>query len=193
MEYKETPGVNGIERRFIFPEVSWLDRTKFEDYIKHGKQINPNINNQVFVGKTIPKKDDKWYSHKSDPDSLGSVTLNCTTGQWRLTATTQSHQVEEFTDNFLVLCIHDEDQFQWVRTSYINIPRFALRGAITNQYLYIGQTLETTTSDRLGPTNEFGDSVVYIINTNDRRLVQRQFSGPVPQTFGNLFVIFLSV
>lgn len=185
MEYRETAGVCGIERRFVFPEVSWLDRIKFEEYIKQGKQINPNINNEIFVGKTVPKYADKWYNHKFEPDSLGSVTRNGTTGQWRLTATTQSHQVEEFTENFLVLCIHDVNQFQWVRTSYINIPRFALKAAVTNEYLYIGQTLQTT-SDRLGPANEFGDSVVYITNTNDRRLVQRQFNGPVPQTFGKL-------
>jgi hypothetical protein len=185
MEYKESPGICGMERRFIVPEVTWLDKKMFEEYMKKGKRIDPNINNEIFVGKSLPNSRDKWYSHRSNdsrPDSLGSV-MKTQTGQWRLMATSPSHYVQEFDENFLVLCLHDVAHFQWVKTSYINIPKFALRGAVTNEYLYIGQTLEKS-----GGTNELDDEVVYLTNTNDRRLVQRQFSDPIPQIFGKYFL-----
>ncbi len=147
MEYKEAPCILHAERRINFSSLVWLDKRKFEEYLKQNKEIYPNIkdeieNNYIYIGKTIPKSYlsiNNWEQNKENLQILGTVFKN-NKGNWQLNVP-YNCEVSEIYDNFLVLNIEDKESFCWIKTSKAKIPRFALRAAIdeqTNEYLYIG-------------------------------------------------------
>lgn len=168
MEYVESPSIQEINHKVIFKQIKWLNKDKFLEYLKKGKEIYPNIENnkeKVYIGKTIQNNLNEgirfneynshyYYNNQNEPfershrdnnfnlEIIGSVLKNKVNKEWQLNVSYGSSAIQ-MKDNFLVLSIEDADSFQWITTQKANIPIYALRGCIdqqTNEYFYIGKT-----------------------------------------------------
>lgn len=116
MEFKESAAIENAERKLSFPFINWLNKQKFEEYIKTNTPINPHQetdgNNRIFVGKSIPHSSD----NATQLEVIGTVLKLFETGEWVLQVS-HSSTVFEIKSDFLVLNIEDTETFQWIRTS----------------------------------------------------------------------------
>ena len=66
MEFREKSfAEDGFDRKLDFPEIRWLSKSKFEEYLNQGVDIHPSLGhfeqtdsskNRIYAGKSIPKK-----------------------------------------------------------------------------------------------------------------------------------------
>jgi len=127
--FSEYPGVvDGEDRRFEFPKINWLSKSKFIDLVNNPANLNrihPFIENKlaknpnsrrIFVGKSLPSQAARFNSFGSlghdHHELIGSVFYSLEESTWKIRVTHNGHSCE-FDDNFLVLHIRDPDSFFW--------------------------------------------------------------------------------
>lgn len=146
MPYLEAPNVINIQRKYFFPEITWIDVDYFKE-IESKNDIKPFIIAQdsvtkMYIGKTVPTSSPDYRIPISMNEIIGTV-LRDLNGNLVLRVPYGS-SVYEVKDNFVVLSIKDESSFEWKKDRNGNLPSYALRGSLdchVNEFLYIGRTL----------------------------------------------------
>jgi hypothetical protein len=181
--YNETPSVLAMTRNLSFNQVTWLNKAKFLECLAEGKQIFPNIEHMKFLGKSSPVSS-SWYRERTQPEVIGNVVRN-SNGDWILHISYGCH-TREILEDFSVLYIEDSDCFTWSRSHSGRIPKYAMRGAITEEYHYIGRSIPDLESTHLNtqPPSYF--------EQNEYGQVRKiEFNQTVPFLFGKFCVLLI--
>lgn len=138
MEYCENPVVEGgFDRKLTFPQIKWLSKARFEEFLSSNCQVCPclndepgvEINKRIYVGKLVPKRPPDFTDEQNSVGNLllsnyhyleliGNVIRkeelidNKRVYTWVLRITYHGHAYE-IDDDFLVLHIEDPNTYFW--------------------------------------------------------------------------------
>lgn len=141
MEYLEAPSIQSVSRRHQYAPIRWLSKARFEELVDRPdsrESLKPYLDDpdrasaRIYIGKTIQSHTSEGISHgydyladqKNPPrmnlEIIGSVVRNFMSGLWELHVSHASghHVIKQ---DFLVLCIEDENTFEWVATKKVEI------------------------------------------------------------------------
>ena len=146
MFYREAANVKTLSRKYILPEITWLDSKYFKE-IESKTEIKPCIANedglQIYIGKTVPYFQLYSKNPKKKHEIIGAVVKD-QNGIFCLHVSYE-RSVYILKEDFLVLSIENENSYEWIRGANGSLPNYALRGSLDNstkEFMYIGRVLQ---------------------------------------------------
>ena len=150
MVFKESPMVNGIDRKISFQQYDWIEKELFESILNSNFEIFPFLkkkdNENIYIGKYLPRQQ-LSYSNINDLSQIRSETIGHVekdfNGSWKLILI-YNYVIYEIKNDFLILSFKNPNSFNWVESESDQIPKYALKAGIDEQvleFVYIGCTV----------------------------------------------------
>lgn len=199
MEYVETANVLNQSRRLKFPSIRWLNKSKFEHYLFNNIPIHPKLNSStdinnnnntsndcIYVGKTITTNTREGARYGFDHGDInhrlvyleivGTVAKN-SDNEWLLYVT-HSNKVYEIKEDFLVLALENEHDYEWKNVFFNDLlvkhPLVGGQDLKRKENMYIGKASVENTGENVFGGVSFSDNCLHLAH-NDRELAYKKF------------------